>query len=134
MAQQKLTRDLPHAAVILGGDLQTAPSAKHPSHNQALDLFCTSTGLRPLGDPCTPTFTPTSTPSDHWLLRLPHKYTTQSMTKHTQPKKTPHTATTEPSLPTYHKLVTHLHYQNTTRPPYLPPGTTLHSPYPFRIL
>jgi len=39
-----LTKDLPHVAVILGGDLQATPSARHPSHNQALALFCTSTG------------------------------------------------------------------------------------------
>jgi len=43
-----LTRYLPHAAVILGGDLQATPSTKHPSHNQALDLLCTSTGMRHL--------------------------------------------------------------------------------------
>ena len=66
-----LAKDLPHAAAILGGDLQATLSAKHPSHNQELALFCTSTCLRPLGDSCTSTFTPTSSPLDHWLLRLP---------------------------------------------------------------
>ena len=86
---KKLTEDLPHAAVILGGDLQATPSVGHPSHNQALDLLCTSTRLISLGGPCPPNFTPTSSPLDHWLLHLPtnkydsiydHTYTTPSNT------------------------------------------------------
>ncbi len=66
-----LTKDLPHAVVVLREDLQATPSAGHSSYNQALDLCCTSTTLRPIGDPHTPTFTPTGSPLDHWLLRLP---------------------------------------------------------------
>jgi len=57
--------------VILGGDLQATPSVGHPSHNQAVDLFCTSAGLIPLGDTCISNFTSTSSPLDHWLLRPP---------------------------------------------------------------
>ena len=53
-----------------GKGLQATPSVGHPLYHQALDLFCTSTSLRSLGDPCTPTFTPTNSPLDHWLLRL----------------------------------------------------------------
>jgi hypothetical protein len=86
---QWLMEDLPHAAVILGGDLQATPSVGHPSYYQALDLFCTSIRLRFLGDSCTLIFTPTSSPLDHWLFRLPtnkydsicdHTYTTPSNT------------------------------------------------------
>jgi len=84
-----LTEDLPNAAVILGGDLQATPSVGHPSYHQALGLFCTCTSLGSLGDPCTPTFTPTNSPLDHWLIRLPttdrdsvydHAYTTPIQT------------------------------------------------------
>ena len=84
-----LTKDLSHAAVILGGELQATPSARHPSHNPALALFCTSIGLRPLGDSCTPTFTPTSSPLDHWHLRLPtHIGDTTYDEAYTTPKNT----------------------------------------------
>ena len=69
----------------LGGDLQATPSVGHSSCYQALELFCTSANLRSLGDPCTPTLTPSNSPLDHRLLRLPttdqdsvyaHAYTT----------------------------------------------------------
>lgn len=72
---------MPHAAVLLGGDLQATSSAGHPSHNHTLDHFYTKS----IGDPFTPTFTPTNLSLDHWLLRLPanaydttydHAYTT----------------------------------------------------------
>jgi len=80
-----LTEDLPHVEVLLGGYLQATPSAGHPSHSHTLDHFCTSTGLKSIGDPYTPTFIPMNSSLDHWLLRLPantcattydHAYTT----------------------------------------------------------
>jgi hypothetical protein len=85
MAKQNAHRKLAPCCGDVGGDLQATPSAGHPSHNHNPDHFCTSTGIKSIGDPYTPTFTPMNSPLDHWLLRLPantcattydHAYTT----------------------------------------------------------
>jgi hypothetical protein len=66
-----LTQQHPNLPILMGGDLQGTP-AQHPtSHNTPLEEFCNTTSLIHIGDPNTPTFLPSNTPLDHWLLRLP---------------------------------------------------------------
>jgi hypothetical protein len=77
--------------VLLGGDLHATPSAGHPSHSHTLDQLCTSTELKWIGDPYTPTCTPTNSPLDHWLLRLPaNTYATTYDHTYTTPRDTTH--------------------------------------------
>ena len=59
--------------VLLGGDLQ-APSTPRQSFYEPLADFLTNTSLIHAGDPLVPTFTPTNSPLDHWLIRIPTKY------------------------------------------------------------
>ena len=130
MAQQNAHEKPTPRRSDTGGYLQATPSAGHPSHNQSLDLFCTSTGLRPLGDPCTPTFTLTSSPLDHWLLLLPtHIYDTIYDNAYTTPRNT--TCSDHIALIANIPQVRNPTPQtNMTQPTYLPPETSLHSPYP----
>jgi endonuclease/exonuclease/phosphatase family metal-dependent hydrolase len=69
--QTLLTSEHKHTPVLLGGDLQATLSPQHHSFYKPLADFITDTQLQHLGDPLTPTYTPTNTPMDHWLLRLP---------------------------------------------------------------
>ena len=66
-----LTSEHAHTPVLLGGDLQATSSPQHDSFYKPLADLITSTQLKRLGDPCTPTYTPKKTPLDHWLMRIP---------------------------------------------------------------
>ena len=66
-----LTQEHPDLPVLLGGDLQGTPAQHHTSHTTHLTTFCTTTSLKHIGDPTTPTFLPSNAPLDHWLIRLP---------------------------------------------------------------
>ncbi len=63
--QTLLTSEHKHTPVILGGDLQATTSPQHQSFYKPLADFITDTQLQHLGDPLTPTYTPTNTPLDH---------------------------------------------------------------------
>ena len=66
-----LTQEHTNLPILLGGDLQGTPAHHPTSHNTHLADFCTKTSLAHIGDPTTPTYLPSDTPLDHWLLRLP---------------------------------------------------------------
>ena len=90
-----LTTEYPNTPVLLGGDLQATPSPHHDSFYKPLADLLTCTLLTHLGDPLTPTYTPTNSPLDHWLMRIPNE------ARQPLPTTTTHyahnTATTKPS-------------------------------------
>ena len=66
-----LNEDYPTLSILMGGDIQATPHQKHKSHYPPLGEFCDNKSLIHIGDPHTPTFTPTASPLDHLLPRLP---------------------------------------------------------------
>jgi endonuclease/exonuclease/phosphatase (EEP) superfamily protein YafD len=68
--QTLLKTEHAHTPVLLGGDLQATPSPQHDSFHKTLADFVMHTQLHHLGDPQTPTYSPTNTPMDHWLMRI----------------------------------------------------------------
>jgi hypothetical protein len=74
-----LTIDHPNTPALLGGDLHANPSPHPASFRRSLADLLADTLLTHVGDPLTPTYTPTNSPLDHWLMRIP-KDTTQPQT------------------------------------------------------
>jgi len=67
---QLLSVDYPSLPILMGGDSQATPQPNHKSHSLPLEELCQATSLAHIGNPHTPTFTPTNSPLDHWFLRL----------------------------------------------------------------
>ena len=66
-----LTIDHPNTPVLIGGDLQATHSPHYDSFYKPLEDFLTATLLTHVGDPHTPTYIPTNSPLDQWLMRIP---------------------------------------------------------------
>ena len=118
-----LTQEHPELQILLGGNLQGTPAPHPTSHSTPLENFCDNTSLKHIGDPTAPTYLPSNSPLDHWLLRLPptkrhriHEATiTPATTNHSDhraltasipqtgenPTQTPHTTTPIPTTRTH---------------------------------
>jgi hypothetical protein len=74
----------------LGGDLQGTPTQHLTSHITPLAEVCNTTSLTHIGDPTIPTYLPSHTPLDHWLLRLPPSASHRHVDTTTTPVTTNH--------------------------------------------
>jgi len=79
----------PTLPILIGRGFQATPQPKYKSHYLPLRELRDATSLTHIGDPHTPTLTPTASPLERWLLRPPpHTLTTRICNHHNIQHKT----------------------------------------------